>query len=55
MTGEDVVKAARMFLGVRYMHQGRTGAGLDCIGLPVVVRQVLRLPALDSEPGYSRT
>lgn len=55
MNGADVVKAARMFVGVRYRHQGRTGEGLDCIGLPVVARQVLGLPALDSEPGYSRT
>ena len=55
MTGADVVRVARSLLGVRYTHQGRSRAGLDCIGLPVLVRAELGLPALDAAPGYAKT
>ena len=55
MTGADVVRVARSMLGIRYLHQGRSRAGLDCIGLPVLVRAELGLPALDAAPGYAKT
>jgi len=55
MTGADVVRVARSMLGCRYAHQGRSRAGLDCIGLPVLVRAELGLEALDAAPGYAKT
>lgn len=55
MTGADIVRAARAWIGVRYAHQGRSREGVDCIGLPVCVRADLGLPALDAAPGYART
>ena len=53
MTGADVVAAARIYVGTRYVHQGRSAEGVDCIGLPVLVRVDLGLPALDVQ-GYAR-
>ncbi len=53
MTGAEIVTAARTFIGTRYVHQGRSRAGLDCIGLPVCVRAEMGLPALDVT-GYAR-
>lgn len=53
ISGADVVAEARRWLGTRYRHQGRSHEGVDCIGLPVCVRQALGLPALDVE-GYAR-
>ncbi len=35
-TAHDVSLAARQFLGIRFMHQGRSLAGLDCLGLLIV-------------------
>ena len=35
-TKSDVVSAARKFLGVKFAHQGRSVAGLDCLGLLLV-------------------
>ena len=32
----DLEEAARCYLGVPWVHQGRTRAGMDCVGLPVV-------------------
>jgi cell wall-associated NlpC family hydrolase len=55
VTGAEIVAAARALLGVRYAHQGRSRAGLDCIGLPVLVRAELGLAPLDAAPGYART
>lgn len=48
MTGADVVTAARLWLGVRYRHQGRSREGVDCIGLPVCVRAELGLAPMDA-------
>ncbi len=44
----DVVAQARSYLGVRWRHQGRTAAGLDCVGLVVRVCQDLGLSDYDS-------
>lgn len=54
MTGAEIVNVARLWLGVRYRHQGRSREGVDCIGLPVCVRAELGLPAFDAAPGYAR-
>ncbi|MFM9889785.1 MAG: NlpC/P60 family protein [Rickettsiales bacterium] len=32
-TAHELVAAARSYLGVRFAHQGRSDAGLDCLGL----------------------
>ena len=53
ISGADVVRVARSFLGVRYRHQGRSREGVDCIGLPVCVRKELGLPLMD-EAGYAK-
>jgi len=53
VTGADVVTVARGFLGVRYRHQGRNRTGVDCIGLPVLVRAELGLPVMDAS-AYAR-
>lgn len=37
MTRADIVSAARAYLGVRYVHQGRSTAGMDCLGLLICV------------------
>lgn len=42
-TRADVVAAARSYKGVRWHHQGRNRAGLDCVGLVIVVAQDLGL------------
>jgi len=36
-TRDDVVTAARSYLGVRWRHQGRGPQGIDCTGLVVCV------------------
>lgn len=43
MTPERVIAEARTWLGVPFRHQGRDGAGIDCVGLPIVVGQALGL------------
>lgn len=55
MTGQDIVNAARVYLGVRWLHQGRSPAGLDCIGLVLRVAQDLGLPCPDVVADYGRT
>lgn len=42
-----IVDAARGYLGVRWHHQGRTRAGLDCIGLVIRVAHDLGLTDYD--------
>lgn len=37
----DLVSEARSWLGVRYVHQGRSRFGVDCIGLVICVRSAL--------------
>lgn len=36
---QHIVAAARRFLGVRFAHQGRSAAGLDCLGLLLLSAQ----------------
>lgn len=56
MTRDDIVKAARSYMGVPFLHQGRTRAGLDCIGLVLNVGWELGfLPREYDVQGYSRT
>lgn len=47
-TRADVVATARGYLGVRWHHQGRSVAGMDCAGLVVRVAHDLGLSDFDS-------
>lgn len=49
----QVIAAARSYLGVPWVHQGRTRAGLDCGGLVVCVAHDLGLSDFDAT-GYAR-
>jgi cell wall-associated NlpC family hydrolase len=41
---EDIVNAARSFIGVRFHHQGRSAiTGVDCLGLLVLVAEACHL------------
>jgi len=48
ITRQEIINAARNYLGVRYKHQGRTKFGLDCLGLVVRVAHDLSLSNEDS-------
>lgn len=52
-TRAEIVAAARSYLGVRWHHQGRNRAGLDCIGLVIAVAKDLGLSDYDIN-GYAR-
>lgn len=55
VTGADVVRVARTFLGVPYTHQGRGRGGIDCIGLPLMVAIELGLiPRIVGPTDYGR-
>jgi cell wall-associated NlpC family hydrolase len=40
----NLVDKSRSFIGVPYVHQGRTRAGLDCIGLILAIGEELGKP-----------
>jgi hypothetical protein len=50
----DVISAARDWIGVRWLHQGRNRAGIDCAGLLIQIHLELNLPVED-KTGYKRT
>lgn len=51
-TPQDLVNAAREWLGVPFHHQGRVKAGVDCAGAIVMPAQAVGLEVVDV-PGYS--
>jgi cell wall-associated NlpC family hydrolase len=53
LTPERIIAAASAYVGTRWHHQGRSTAGVDCIGLLVLTARDLGLPVAD-ETGYSR-
>lgn len=53
MIGEDLVRQARTYLGVKYHHCGRSEHGLDCSGLILRVAHDLGLTEWD-EVDYSQ-
>jgi hypothetical protein len=56
MTRDDIVREARTYMGIPFLHQGRTRAGLDCIGLVLNVGWTLGfLPREYDVQGYRRT
>ena len=52
-TREQVLAEARSWIGVPYLHQGRTRLGVDCVGLLIVVARALGLTDYDVS-GYPR-
>lgn len=50
---DEIVAAARRYLGTPFLHQGRTPHGIDCIGLAISVAHELQLTTFDIT-GYSR-
>lgn len=52
-TRADIVAEARQWLGVRWHHQGRNRAGIDCIGLAIEVAHAFGLSRFDITD-YSR-
>lgn len=45
MSAEAFVAAARGFLGVPWVHQGRSERGVDCVGLVVMAARAVGLDA----------
>lgn len=55
MNPQAIVQAARAYRDVPYLHQGRSRAGLDCVGLLIVVgRDVGLIPASFDYTNYER-
>lgn len=54
MSNVDVVVAARSYVGVKYLHGGRSRHGVDCAGLLVLVARDLGIEVSDASPGYPR-
>lgn len=54
MRSSDVEAAARAYLDVKWVHQGRARVGIDCAGLLIRVHLDLGLPVEDMR-GYKRT
>lgn len=52
MTRDDVIAAARRYLGVPYRKRGRSAHGLDCLGLIILIGRDLHVPHED-ELDYS--
>jgi len=48
-TAGDIIACARLFIGVRFAHQGRTPEGLDCLGLLILTAQSLCLRIKDMD------
>jgi cell wall-associated NlpC family hydrolase len=41
IAADDIVKEARSWIGTRFLHQGRSRFGVDCVGLVICVVQAL--------------
>lgn len=50
---DDIVEYARTWMGVRWVHQGRSRQGVDCAGLLIKVAEHFDLPHADMQ-GYRR-
>lgn len=43
----DIVAEARKLIGLSFVHQGRSGLGVDCVGVAAIPMRVLGLPVPD--------
>ncbi len=48
VTGEEIVRVARSFLGIPFRHAGRNRFGVDCAGFLVVTLQELGIEVVDT-------
>ncbi len=53
VSGDDVVQYARTWLGVPWVHQGRSRQGVDCAGVLIKTTEHFYLPGEDMH-GYGR-
>ena len=52
---EQILKAAEKLIGCPFVHQGRSAeTGVDCVGLLVVVAQMVGYPDIKDIEGYRR-
>lgn len=51
---EQIIEEARRWLETRWVHQGRSEAGIDCAGLLIMIGNTLGLPSEDMK-GYKRS
>jgi cell wall-associated NlpC family hydrolase len=59
---KEIVNIARKYIGIPFVHQGRSSHGVDCLGLLIMVANELNLHGRDGLPliahdnlNYSRT
>jgi cell wall-associated NlpC family hydrolase len=53
---QQVIQVARSWIGVPFRHQGRSRAGVDCVGLIIGIARELDLPTGGIDrANYSRT
>lgn len=52
-TRQDILDESRKWLGTRWVHQGRSRAGVDCVGLVIRVAHARGLSTFDTAD-YSR-
>jgi cell wall-associated NlpC family hydrolase len=46
---DEIIEAARRWIGVKWKHQGRTRSGIDCLGLIVLVAKELGISEVDQK------
>lgn len=54
MKREDIIKAARTYVGSPWIHQGRNFSGIDCVGLYIGVGKAFNYPLQDFDGAYKR-
>jgi len=47
-TPSDLIESARKYMGVPFLHQGRSDQGLDCLGLVVVAARDIGIEVVDN-------
>lgn len=54
-TRDDIIAAAREYIGTPFRHQGRTKSGIDCVGLIILAAKARGLAEADFDfNGYAR-